>query len=137
MKVTFHAALALVMSAAAVGSSASLNGASPIVRPSIAAPAAFVVRQVDPKFQQEIDAARAKAIDFLKTQQKDGEWSALPPDFSPESGATVLVALALLEAGVAPADSTLSRTIARVEKLEPKTTFVVSLQTQILTRLDA
>lgn len=88
---------------------------------------------------QRIDAAREKAIDFLKKQQhKDGHWEGVISNLvDMNGGPTALAALALLEAGVAARDPTAAKAVEYLVKLEPKKTYVVSLQTQVLARVDA
>ncbi len=89
---------------------------------------------------KEITAAREKAIDFLKKQQnKDGNWEGLVLGFlaDMDGGSTALAALGLLEAGVKPDDAAITKAVDYLVKLEPKKTYVVSLQTQVLARVDA
>ena len=84
--------------------------------------------------------AREKAIDFLKKgQQKDGSWEGnvlnLLADM--DGGMTALIALSMLEAGVPANDPAIAKALEYLVKLEPKKTYVVSLQTQVLARVDA
>jgi hypothetical protein len=99
------------------------------------APAA---QKEEAKLDEKIAQARAKAVEFLKKQQKmDGMWEgdavALLADM--EGGFTALTALALLEAGVPAKDPAIAKAVEYLVKLDPKKTYVVSLQTQVLCRL--
>lgn len=120
----------------AVGSMAA-PGAPRMANPTPSAPAALTLQSADQKFQ-EIDAARAKAIEFLRKQQKDGKWEGNFLNFltDMEGGVTALVALCLLESGVPTNDPAVTKAIEYLAKLEPKKTYVVSLQTQVLARAD-
>lgn len=92
------------------------------------------------EFAKGVDAARAKAIDFLKTQQTPkGDWEGVAPAWldGMEGGGTALVTLALLEAGVPADDGAVAKAVEYLAKLGPKKTYVVSLQTQVLARVDA
>ena len=94
----------------------------------------------DAEFQKKLDTARAKAVKFLKDKQdKEGSWEETVLDdlTGLKGGETALVALALLEAGVPANDPTVVKTVDYLLKLEPKYTYVVSLQTQVLARADA
>src|SRR5207253_4017306 len=70
--------------------------------------------RADEPLPEGIPAARMKAIDYLKKQQKpDGTWEGITLNFlaDMEGGATGLVALALLEAGVKPDDPAVKKAI--------------------------
>jgi hypothetical protein len=84
-------------------------------------------------------AARQKAIEFLKGQQtREGHWeTAVLNLLEMEGGCTGLATLALLEAGVRAKDPAVAKAVEYLVKLEPKKTYVVSLQTQVLARADA
>jgi hypothetical protein len=88
---------------------------------------------------QKIAAAREKAIEFLKKQQDpNGSWEQTVLNLlDMQGGATGLAALALLEAGVPAKDPALARAVDYLVQIEPKRTYVVSLQTQVLARVDA
>src|SRR5205823_1691362 len=91
----------------------------------------------DEKFDKAVAAARAKAIDYLKAKQtRDGNWEGgdVLPLSGMDGGATGLVTLALLEAGVPAGDPVLAKPLAYLAALEPEKTYVVSLQTQVLCR---
>jgi squalene cyclase len=105
-----------------------------------AAPVPEEVKKAEAQFQKDIETARAKAIDYLKKQQKpDGTWEGGTLDFLVEmkGGETALAALALLEAGVPADDKAVAKAVEHLAKLEPERTYVVSLQTQVLARADA
>ena len=94
-------------------------------------------KKSDDEFQKKLDAARTKAIKYLKEKQsKDGDWE----DFvlnvvgGQKGGPTALAALALLEAGVPANDTTITKAVEFLLKLEPERTYVVSLQTQECSR---
>ena len=79
-----------------------------------------------------IDPARVlsaidRGVGYLKRQQTGrGAWD----DMSGyPGGATALCALALLNAGIEPADSTISKALDYLRQIEPRKTYVVSLQT--------
>lgn len=104
---------------------------------AIAAP---VPKEVDEKFDKSVIDARTKGIDFLKKQQKkNGSWEGdvLTVLSDMEGGQTGLVAFALLEAGVAANDPAIAKAVNYLVNLPPKKTYVVSLQTQVLARVDA
>ena len=97
----------------------------------VAGPAAELEKKAAP--------AREKAIGYLKKQQKeDGTWDGGVLGFlaDMEGGTTALVALALLEAGVPSDDPAVAGALLYLAKLEPKRTYVVSLQTQVLARAE-
>jgi len=104
---------------------------------AIAAP---VPRDIDEKFEKGVIDARTRSIDFLKRQQKkDGSWEegTIPLLADLIGGQTALVALSLLEAGMPVNDPTIAKAVEYLVKLPPKKTYVVSLQTQVLARVDA
>jgi len=107
---------------------------------AIAAPIPKETLEAEAKFQREVAVAREKAIDFLKkAQTKDGNWENAKLTFLADmkGGGTALVTLALLEAGVKSDDPVIVSAVDYLVKLEPKKTYVVSLQTQVLARADA
>jgi squalene cyclase len=88
----------------------------------------------------KVAKAREKGIEFLKKQQKeDGTWSDGTNNMlaDMEGGITALATLAMLEAGVPADDKAIDKAVAYLVKLELKKTYVVSLQTQVLARVDA
>jgi hypothetical protein len=96
----------------------------------VAGPAAELEKKAAP--------AREKAIGYLKKQQKaDGTWEVLIGTLADmEGGSTALVTLALLEAGVPPDDPAVAGALLYLAKLEPKRTYVVSLQTQVFAKAE-
>jgi hypothetical protein len=83
---------------------------------------------------EEVRSAIAKAVAYLKQQQRsDGSW----PDYLTQpGGVTGLCALALLNAGVSPADPALQKALNNLRKRRPQTTYVVALQTMVLCRAE-
>ena len=101
--------------------------------------AAQVPNQNDAEFQKKIAEARKGAIDYLKREQnKDGNWEDIVVGVfaEMEGGKTALVTLALLEGGVPASDPAIAKAVDYLVKLPPKKTYVVSLQTQVLARVD-
>jgi hypothetical protein len=93
----------------------------------------------EPTFEEKVVTARVKAIEFLKKQQdKRGTWEGIVLSLvaDMEGGVTALAALSLLEAGVPANDAAVEKALAYLVKLEPKKTYVVSVQTQVLCRVD-
>ena len=90
-------------------------------------------------FDQKVTAAREKAIEFLKKQQDpNGHWEQKALQLlQMEGGSTALAVLALLEAGVPVNDPAVTKAVECLARLERKKTYTVSLQTQVLTRVDA
>jgi hypothetical protein len=92
----------------------------------------------EPKVDEKIAAAREKAVVYLKQKQhKDGHWEegVLGMLADMDGGFTGLATLALLEAGVPANDPAVVKAVEYLVKLEPKKTYVVSLQTQVLCRM--
>jgi hypothetical protein len=88
---------------------------------------------------KDIQAARQKAIDYLKKQQDPrGTWEGVALNFlaDMEGGATALVTLSLLEAGVPASDPAVTKAVAYLAELPPRKTYVVSLQVQALAKAD-
>jgi hypothetical protein len=99
-----------------------------------------VPKEADERFEKSVNAAREKAIEFLrKNQNKDGNWEDVVPQFlaGMEGGVTALATLGLLEAGVPPDDAAITKAVDYLLKLAPSKTYIVSLQTQVLARVDA
>ncbi|HEV3435824.1 MAG TPA: hypothetical protein VG122_00600 [Gemmata sp.] len=104
---------------------------------AIAAP---VPKEIDEKFEKGVIDARTRSIDFLKRQQKkDGSWEGggISLLANMEGGETALVTLSLLEAGVPVNDQMIAKAVDYLVKLPRKKTYIVSLQTQVLARVDA
>lgn len=95
--------------------------------------------KADEEFRAKVNTARDKAVKFLKEKQdKKGSWeSAVPSLATFEGGITALVALSLLEAGVPADDPTITKAVKYLLTVELKRTYVVSLHTQVLARVDA
>jgi hypothetical protein len=93
----------------------------------------------DMALNQKIAAAREKAIGFLKKQQDpNGSWEQTVLNLlDMQGGTTGLASLALLEAGVPAKDPALARGVDYLVQIQPKKTYVVSLQTQVLARADS
>lgn len=96
--------------------------------------------KADREFREKVDAARDKAVAYLKKNQgKDGNWEAFTLNVvgGMKGGQTALAALALLEAGVPANDPAVTKAVDYLLTLKPEKTYVVSLQTQVLARADA
>lgn len=92
------------------------------------------------KLSADIRRAREKGVAFLKqnrTPQVNWEGIALEFAADMDGGMTGLVTLALLEAGVPANDPAVSKAVDYLASLPAKKTYVVSLQTQVLARVDA
>jgi squalene cyclase len=99
-----------------------------------------VAKEAESQLQKDVEKARAKAIEYLKKQQKPGgTWGGVALDFVLEmkGGSTALATLALLEAGVPASDPVVANAVEYLVTLPPEKTYVVSLQTQVLARADA
>jgi hypothetical protein len=70
---------------------------------------------------------------LTKKQSAEGHWEA-PVAFIMRGGATSLALLALLEAGVPATDAKVQKGLAYLRKVEPSSTYVVSLQTMAFIR---
>jgi hypothetical protein len=94
--------------------------------------------KADREFREKVDAAREKAVKYLKDKQdKDGSWEGvLGAITTMKGGTTALAALALLEAGVPANDPAVAKAVEFLLPLKPEKTYVVSLQTQVLARVD-
>jgi hypothetical protein len=116
-----------------------MSVSSAILAAAVAA-CAPVPTEADEKFRKDVAAAREKAIQFLKKAQgPQGNWEGLVLAFlaDMDGGATALVTLSLLEAGVPADDPAVKKALDYLATLPPKKTYVVSLQTQVLARADA
>lgn len=87
---------------------------------------------------ERVTKMRAKAVEFLVSQAKDGRWDHhWPLHFgNMDYGLNSLVASALLEAGLKPDDPNLAPVVASLADAEPKNTYAVSLQIRVLTTVD-
>jgi hypothetical protein len=81
----------------------------------------------------EIQEALRKAVAFLKGAQANGNWET-PQSQAHLGGFTSLAVWALLEAGVKTDDPAVTRGLAYLRTIEPRGTYVVSLQTVALCR---
>ncbi len=96
--------------------------------------------KLDKEFREKVDFARLKAVRFLREQQqKDGSWDGLTLSqiAGLKGGETGLATLALLEAGVPPNDPAVAKAVEYLLTVKPEKTYAVSLQTQVLARVDA
>src|SRR5262249_43707442 len=88
---------------------------------------------------KKVQAATAKGISFVKSQQRDGKWEkggVFRNDNSYPGGVTALAIAALLEAGVKPDDEAITKGMDFIRKLPPRDTYVVALQTLVLSQVD-
>ena len=95
--------------------------------------------KAEKEFREKVDTARAKAIKYLKdAQSKDGDWEAVALNVvgGMKGGSSALATLALLEAGVPANDPVITKAVTYLLTLKPEKTYVVSLQTQVLARVD-
>ncbi len=94
----------------------------------------------DAEFEKKVAPAREKAIKYLKdSQQPNGSWEGLVLRTLVEmdGGTTALVVLGLIEAGVPANDPAVAKAVEYLLALKPSKTYVVSLRTQALARVDA
>ena len=92
------------------------------------------------EFREKVDAARVKAVKFLREKQdKDGSWEGIVLGnlAGLKGGTTALATLALLEAGVPAKDPAIAKAVKYLLAVKPDKTYVVSLHTQVLARVDA
>jgi hypothetical protein len=89
---------------------------------------------------RDVQAAIARAVDYLKSAQWDGHWDRrwknrpFPSGF--QGGPTSLALLALLESGVPLNDEAITKGLAYLRGLSSQQIYVVSLQTVVLCRAD-
>ena len=82
---------------------------------------------------KQVRQAIDRGVQYLKSQQRvDGSWIEM---WQP-GGITALCTLALLDAGVDPSDESMQRALSYLRKIEPKYTYVVSLQTMVFARAE-
>jgi hypothetical protein len=92
---------------------------------------------VAPVVAQEITArdvqeAIQKGVEYLRNRQHpDGTWGEW---LNQPGGVSALVALALLNSGVDPAEPVIQRALVKIRTSTPVYTYVVSLQTMVLCR---
>jgi RNA polymerase sigma factor (sigma-70 family) len=94
----------------------------------------------DDPLAKKIREAQIKGIEYLKSAQKDegGRWTwenSILANLQP-GGVSALVTLALLESGVTVNDPVVVRALPYLRTLEPKHTYVVSLQTQVVCKVN-
>lgn len=92
------------------------------------------------EFREKVDAARDRAVKYLKDNQgPNGNWegNAVANLGGLQGGSTALAVLALLEAGTEPKDPAVAKAVDYLLGLNPDKTYVISLQTQALARVDA
>lgn len=108
--------------------------------------ASFAVAAPVPKVDDEkalrekVDAARPKMVKYLKDARGErGTWEGGPlgDQLGFKGGATGLVVLALLDAGVPANDAVFETALPYLAELKPEKTYCVSLATQALARADA
>ena len=99
-----------------------------------------VPREAEERFAKDVAGSRERAIAYLKKQQNEkGNWEGRNLNFvaDMDGGMTAFVTISLLEGGVAGNDPAIAIAVEYLAKLPPKKTYVVSLQTQVLSRVDA
>lgn len=103
-----------------------------VPRPAVAQPPAAPKDEATPeKVRQAID----KGVRFLEKQQNpQGNWESILLDFAldMEGGTTALATLALLNCGVKATEKSVRGGLEYLDKLPPKKTYVVGLQTMAL-----
>jgi RNA polymerase sigma factor (sigma-70 family) len=86
----------------------------------------------DPLFVSANEASDRAAKWLLQNQEKDGTWDKPPITAAISGGFTALALLALLESGTKATDPAIAKAMEYLRNLEPKSVYVVSLQTQVL-----
>ena len=82
---------------------------------------------------KQVNDAIAHGIQFLRDQGQRGDWEVSPAlNTDNPGGLSSLAMLALLTAGVPPDDSVIQKGLRYLRTVEPKKTYVVSLQTMVL-----
>lgn len=147
ISIKIGAAVFLVLGLLGVGIVTMQNGSPPIALPAAAA------REVDkdpprkdpaakPLTEKELATTAAKcrdaAIEWLKKNQgKDGGWDHLGnASIAWKGGPTSLVVAALADSGIEADDPLLARALKHLRELKPSQTYVVSLQTLALCRVN-
>src|SRR6185295_11467095 len=85
------------------------------------------------KIQPAIEAAVARAVDWLKKQQKNGAWGAAKQGTSEPTYLTSLVVRALIAAGVKPDDPALAAASRTIREAPPPENFTLMQQILALT----
>ncbi len=94
-------------------------------------------KKADEEFQKRVDAARDKAIKYLKEKQsKDGDWEELVLAVvgGQKGGPTALATLALLEAGVPGNDPAVAKAVGYLLTLEPERTRPFTVSSQVVAK---
>lgn len=139
---------AVVLTGIVIATGGALMGDAPFARsvPALqaASPAKEVSNRTELSFRQapatldeKVRKAITKAHEYLKQNQRDGNWE--QPNLGVggnAGGVTCLVLFALLESGVKPNDELITGAMNYVRGIEPKETYVVALQTAVLARVD-
>ena len=100
-------------------------------------PVELALKQAAETLDDKARAAIIKGRDYLKQNQRDGNWEQTVLGVGGNAGGvTCLVLFALLESGVKPDDELITKSMAYVRSIEPKETYVVALQTAVLARVD-
>jgi RNA polymerase sigma factor (sigma-70 family) len=90
------------------------------------------------RLDQDVQAAIARAVDYLKSAQQDGNWEHVwnrrITGF--QGGLTSLALLALLDSDVRPNDEAITKGLAYLRGLSPQEIYVVALQTVVFCRAD-
>jgi hypothetical protein len=83
--------------------------------------------------EAKVQTAQEKGVEYLKGRQtEDGHWENDTLSLLQPGGTSALALLALLETGVKPDDRAVERGLKYLRTVEPRHTYVVSLQTQVL-----
>lgn len=106
---------------------------------SLLLPSPLLARKDDDELHPEkVRAAIRKGVDYLKGQQRNGNWEHLAPSVpgvsSYRGGVTCLALLALLESGVEPDDIAMIEGLRFLRQLRSEDTYVVALQTMVLSK---
>jgi hypothetical protein len=135
LKIVTTAVLALLLVATGVGAVAGrlvANG------PSVVSLSESPTGQAAPKeeFNRQIRSAVAKAVDYFKSAQRNGNWEGADKTNALwKGGQTSLAMLALLTSGVKPDDPIIKRGLAYLRQIKPNITYVVALQTMVFAEL--
>lgn len=88
---------------------------------------------------ENVNRAIDRAMDYLRRNQRNGNWeggAAVGLLGLIEGGHTALATLALLEAGEDPGSRTIQDALNYLRKVPPRATYVVALQTMVLSRAE-
>ncbi|MCD4824261.1 MAG: DUF4159 domain-containing protein [Phycisphaerae bacterium] len=99
----------------------------------LALPAAAFAQPAQQLTSEQVNAAIAKAVAWLRQKQRaDGTW----PGLGHEGGVTALCTLALLNAGADANDPAVAKGIARLHKIPNHATYTTSLKCQVYAAAD-